>query len=164
MENTLTVQSQTLVQPSRGRRIFTKILWVCVIFLIVSAVVSFFTMGFNMSALLSCSLAAMVLSRFTTMPQSVPHYESDLAQISFEPDALNIRYQRSGSTGVSVLYRDITAVEYSGQLHCFRLAFTRKVEGTSNGEYHLLYMEDERVPAFEKMLTEYAKIPVHNVK
>lgn len=102
----------------------------------------------------------MILSRFTAMPENAPHYESDLAHISFEQDALKICYQSSNSTSISILYSDITTVEHSDQLHCFRLAFTGNVEGTTNGVYHLLYMEDERVPVFVKMLAEHTKVPV----
>lgn len=160
MENTLTVRSQTLVQPSKARRIFTKFLWVCVGFLIITALISFFATGFHVSTLLSCSVAAMILSRFTAMPENAPHYESDLAHISFEQDALKICYQSSNRTSISILYSDITTVEHSDQLHCFRLAFTGNVEGTTNGIYHLLYMEDERAPVFVKMLAEHTEVPV----
>lgn len=160
MENILTVHSQVLVQPSRGRRIFIKILWACVIFMIIAALISFVASGFKVGVLLSCAVPVMILSRFTSMPQSVSHYESDLAYITFESDSLNISYQRSGGAGISVLYRDIKTVEHSAQMHCFRLAFPHKVEGATNGDYHLLYMEDERVSAFAKMLAEHTEIPV----
>ncbi len=89
MENTMMVRSKALVQPSKARRIFVKTLWVCVIFMAISAVVGFFVSGFQISVLLSFSLAVMIVSRFTNLPQNIPHYESDLAEISFEPSTLH---------------------------------------------------------------------------
>lgn len=160
MENTLTVHSQILVQPSKTRRIFTKILWVCVGFLMITALISFFISGFHISTLLNCSVAAMVLSHFMNTPESVPHYESDLAHISFSKDALTICYESSDGAGISILYCDITTVEHIDQLHCFRLTFTGNVDGTTNGIYHLLYMEDESVPVFVKMLAEHTAVPI----
>lgn len=164
MENTMMVRSKALVQPSTARRIFVKTLWVCVIFMAISAVVGFFASGFQISVLFSFSLAAIIVSRFTNLPQNIPHYEFDLAEISFEPSTLNISYQNGKTTSVSVLYSDITQAEHSEQLHCFKLSFAQNVKGASNGTYHLLYMEDEWMAAFAKMLEKSTNLSVQYLK
>lgn len=161
MENTLTVHSQTLVQPSKAHRIFTKVLWASVCFLVIAALISFFTVGFHVSALLGCALAAMVFSHYKS--DHAPHFEPALAHISFEQDALSIRYQNSSRADISIPYSHITTVEHSDQMHCFRLSFTGKVEGATNGVYHLLYMEDVGAPAFVKLLAKHTAVPVQHV-
>ncbi len=144
MEKNISVRGKALVQPSLGRRIFIKALWAAVAFLALSAIIGFFVSGFKISILLEFAVPVMILSRFTRMEASVPHYEFFLTHIEFGDSEMKIHYESQGKQRVSdvrAAYRNIQKVEYSEQLKCFRLTFDTDIPGASNKNYHLLYME-----------------------
>lgn len=146
MENTITIRSKALVQPSLGRRIFIKALWVAVAFMVLSAIIGFFTSGYKVSVLLGFVVPAMILSRYTSMEASVPHYEFFLTQVEFGDYEMKIQYNSEGKRRVSdvrAAYSNIQKLEYSDQLKCFKITFNTEIPGASNKNYHLLYMEPD---------------------
>ena len=155
MNEKMTIRSKALVQPSTGRRVLVKVLWVAVALMIISAVVGFVTTGFNVGVLLSFVVPAMITSRFTTLEENIPHYEFFLADICFEESAMNITYNNQTQKNVSdvkIGYADIVSVKHSDQLQCFKLTFSKKIDGASNGVYHLLYMEKDSAREFQNMI------------
>ncbi len=157
METTMSIRSKVLVRPSLARRIFTKALWVAVGILVLSAIISFFASGFQLSTLLGAVLPVVILNRFTAMQENASHYEFSLAQIFFGEDEMKIHYeeQKKGcAADVQVLYRQIQKVEYSESFKCFKLTFDTKIRGASDETYHFLYMEPV---SNEKFIAEIEK-------
>lgn len=163
MEQKLMIRSKVLKQPRKSRRIFIVLLRISVVFLILSSIIGFFVSGFQFSKLLGIFLPAMVLDRFMSMVGSKPYFEHVLAEILFSDSEMNIKYQaleKRRTTDVQVPYEQISKVEYSRQQSCYKLTFDSEISGTSNGTYHLLYMEPASCIAFSSALRQKTGLPI----
>ncbi len=157
MEHTITVQSKVLIQPSLGRRIFIKALWVAVFFVVACAVLGFFLEDFNFRILMKGVLPGVILSRFLSLEGSRPHFRNTLVDLTFGPDTLTIHYQYQGKRKIEdvlVPYRLLDAVEYNEQAQFYQLRFIAPVPGAVGGNFHLLYVDDASSPAFISALTK----------
>lgn len=167
MDKEMTVRSKAVVMPGKARRILVKVLWVIVIIMIVSAVVGFITTGFQISVLLGLGVPAMIVSTFTKMPGSIPHYEFFLATIRFTDQEMLIQYHAQENKrvkNVCIAYTKICSVIYSKQLGCAKISFNCPVSGASNQIYHLLYMEEVSLEQFAKEISAHTDVPLLTVE
>ncbi len=141
----MTVRSKMLVLPSTGRKIFVYVLYIAVIVLAITAIAGFFASGFQLSVLLSCTAGAVIVQRFTNEEKNRVHYEFALVDIRTEGQALTLHYHvgKQVQTLVSIPFHVVKGMEYSDQLCCIRLLFRQRVPESSNGDFHLLYVEKE---------------------
>ncbi len=158
----MTVRSKKYVLPGPHKRFFVRFLNLCVLGLIIASVISFVMSGFQVGILLGLAVPAAIVSSFSKREAVRAHYEFCIVEIRFEEDALQLDYgvEHSGKEAevIRIPYVELISVEYGRQLSCVRLNFAQQISHSSNGAYHLLYMENTAIEEFGVYLKQQTGI------
>lgn len=150
--------------PPRFRRILVVVLDLAAILAVLMGMIRFIANHDGLQ-LLSTAVMVLLIQGVARNSSNKVHYEAYLVDLFLSDSRWEIRCREKHNgmiqpAPISFSVNELIKLEYSDRLQCYRLSFSRVVEGASNKTYHLLYVSSEEEETLTVELERFCGLQV----